>query len=305
VPAPARLPALASASAPTALVASAASTAAASNAADLQSDLGGLLRTEDAALRELTLLWKLNLDGFVNSTLSATGAAGAAGATGSVSAGDACAATQRSQVHCLRGKSTLALIRQMNRPGVLTLFDAKGQPHYALLTALTAQTATLRAAGVSRTVTLWALAAVWRGDFVTLWQAPTDYRGALQRGSTGSGVRQLASQLAALQGQAPPAAPPSGTFVFDAALKAKVDAFQISQGLVPDGVMGPTTFMQLNRAQGVDEPRLFEEAPRPVPVPVAVPPPPPLVPSSALTVAPGPAPTPLSAAPKAAAPAPK
>ena len=251
-------PASASALAPktTAAVASSASaalpTTTLTDGADLQSNLSALLSTEDAALRELLPLWKVNL-------------------SGPESVGDVCAAAQRSQVFCLRSKSNLAVIRQLNRPGIVTLFDAKDQPHYALLTALTSQTATLRAAGVSRTVPLWALAAVWRGDFSTLWKAPADYRAMLQVGSVGSGVRQLAVQLAALQGQPPPAVPLNGATVFDAAMKAKVDAFQVSQGLTPDGVVGPTTLMQLNRATGVDEPRLFAEviAPASVPAPAA------------------------------------
>jgi general secretion pathway protein A len=33
-------------------------------------------------------------------------------------------------------------------------------------------------------------------------------------------------------------------------------AFQLTQGLAPDGLVGPQTLMQLNRAAGVDEPRL-------------------------------------------------
>ena len=35
---------------------------------------------------------------------------------------------------------------------------------------------------------------------------------------------------------------------------------QLAQGLRPDGIAGPTTFMQLNRATGVDEPRLLTHA---------------------------------------------
>ena len=36
----------------------------------------------------------------------------------------------------------------------------------------------------------------------------------------------------------------------------RVLAFQLAQGLPADGRPGPMTFMQLNRAAGVDEPRL-------------------------------------------------
>ncbi len=46
------------------------------------------------------------------------------------------------------------------------------------------------------------------------------------------------------------------------AWRAQVSAFQLSQGLKPDGIAGPTTFMQLNRALGVDEPHLRAAAAR-------------------------------------------
>jgi general secretion pathway protein A len=39
-------------------------------------------------------------------------------------------------------------------------------------------------------------------------------------------------------------------------VKARVLAFQLARGLRPDGLAGPTTLMQLNRAVGIDEPRL-------------------------------------------------
>ena len=43
-----------------------------------------------------------------------------------------------------------------------------------------------------------------------------------------------------------------------------MSTFQLSQGLKPDGLAGPTTFMQLNRATGIDEPQLgSNNAPRP------------------------------------------
>jgi general secretion pathway protein A len=42
-------------------------------------------------------------------------------------------------------------------------------------------------------------------------------------------------------------------------LKARVSAFQVANGLRPDGMAGPLTLMQINRASGVDEPRLHSE----------------------------------------------
>lgn len=172
--------------------------------------------------------------------------------------GDPCQAAQRHQVQCFRtASSTLALIRQLGRPGILTLRDADSAPVYAVLTGLTDRTATLRMGGVSQTVSLAILATLWQGDFATLWRAPPGYAGMVGTGSSGALVDRLAEQLAALDGGSRPA----GGQPFDAALRARVHAFQLAQGLKADGRAGPTTFMQLNRASGVNEPRLSTPLP--------------------------------------------
>ena len=178
---------------------------------------------------------------------------------------DPCPAAQRQQVPCFKiASSTLALIRQLDRPGILTLrsgnVDAAPSPAgFAVLTGLTEGTATLRMNGASQTVSLAVLATLWQGDFATLWRAPDGYTALLAPGSAGPVVDRLAAQLAALDGSAPPAAGQG----FDAALKARVHAFQLAQGLKPDGRAGPTTFMQLNRARGAAEPRLSTPAAAP------------------------------------------
>ena len=167
--------------------------------------------------------------------------------------GDPCPAAQRQQVHCFKSaSSTLALIRQLGRPGILTLRDGDAAAVYAILTGLTDKTATLRTNGASQTVSLAALATLWQGDFATLWRAPEGYTALVGPGSSGAVVDRLTAQLAALDGSSPPAAGRP----FDATLKARVTAFQLAQGLKADGWAGPTTFMQLNRASGVQEPRL-------------------------------------------------
>ena len=182
---------------------------------------------------------------------------------------DPCPAAQRQQVPCFKiASSTLALIRQLDRPGILTLRSGNGSSSgdappspaaFAVLTGLTEGTATLRMNGASQTVSLAVLATLWQGDFATLWRAPDGYTALLAPGSAGPVVDRLAGQLAALDGSAPPAAGQG----FDAALKARVHAFQLAQGLKPDGRAGPTTFMQLNRARGAAEPRLSTPAAAP------------------------------------------
>jgi general secretion pathway protein A len=237
-PAPRATAAASAASSAASGVAKAASAAASAatlaflSAADLKSSFKSLIHDERDAWRELAPAWKLDL-----------------------SEADPCAAAQRQQVQCFKSGSTLALIRQLGRPGILTLQGDNEKPVYVVLVGLTAQAATLRMGGVTQTVSLGSLAQLWRGDFATFWRAPEGYRNAVADGSVGPLVDRLAGQLAKLQGEPLPA--PNQRF--DAALRSKVFAFQLAQGLRPDGIAGPTTFMQLNRASGVDEPRLLTE----------------------------------------------
>ena len=197
--------------------------------AQLRASLDRLSRNEEDAWRELAPAWKLALDD-----------------------GDPCQAAQRQQVVCYKGNSTLALIRQLGRPGILTLLDDQRRPAYAVLVGLGEHDAVLRIGGEERTVALASLGDHWRGDFATFWRAPPGYRNAAGARDADTVAQWLALQLATLRGEAPPGDKPMA----DAALKQRIHSFQIAQGLVADGLAGPVTFMQINRATGVDEPRL-------------------------------------------------
>ncbi len=167
---------------------------------------------------------------------------------------DPCAAVQRAQWQCFRSASAgLPLIRQLDRPGLITLRDFSGRTVPALLTGLSEQGATLRLGNETVQVKLVSLANVWLGDFATYWRAPDGYPGVVADGARGPAVDWLATQLAQWRGENPPVAPQR----FDAAMRARVQAFQLAQGIKADGRAGPTTFMQLARAAGsTREPRL-------------------------------------------------
>jgi general secretion pathway protein A len=194
--------------------ANAASAAAAAPAAAPK-----LLEDEDQAWRELAALWNVR-----------------------VGDGNACAQLAQQQLQCFTKNLNLALIRELARPGIVTLDAQQGAPRYALLTALTRDTATLRAGGTEQTVTLAALAARWDGEFATLWKAPPGYevRGA----PAPETVEWMQARLGAGSGEA------------NAPLKERLRAFQLAHGLPPDGQAGPLTYMQLGRVDGAGEPRL-------------------------------------------------
>jgi general secretion pathway protein A len=202
--------------------------------ADTRPAFRALIREEKDAWRQLAPLWKLSVD----------------------AGSDPCTAAQQQQVRCFRSNSSLALIRQLGRPGILTLRDNNNRPAYALLTGLNGQSATLRVEGNTQTVPLAVLAQMWRGDYATFWRAPPGYVSGSLDDASGPLADWLATRLATAQGHPQPVGRQGRD---PAALKSRVYAFQVAQGLKADGMAGPTTLMQLNRSLGVDEPRLLTQ----------------------------------------------
>ena len=149
----------------------------------------------------------------------------------------------------------LALLRLLDRPAILTLHDASGEPAYVLLQSLGGQHATVSAGGHTQTVSLLALDRQWRGEFRTLWRAPPAYQGRITSGPLPAWLdAQLDQAFSGASSADGAPAPPS--IKYDQALRAKVAAFQRAQGLKSDGLAGPVTLMLLNRASGIEEPRL-------------------------------------------------
>ena len=163
--------------------------------------------------------------------------------------GPPCQAVQRQRMACyIAGDIGWAALAQLDRPAILTLQDRSGSAYYALLTGLTADVATLRTGDGSKTVPLALLEAQFHGQLVTFWRTPTarDIAGLVfGPGAQGAEVDWIAAQLAQPAGRA-----------YDQALAQQVRQFQRAHGLAADGIVGPMTFMYLNRAAGIDEPRL-------------------------------------------------
>ena len=167
---------------------------------------------------------------------------------------DPCTTAAQRGLQCYRSSSgSLSLIRLIDRPVLLTLRRPGQPPALAALVGLDVQHATVLVDGKPRRLALTELASAWRGEFTTFWRPPPGY--ANRADDSGPLRDWLATQLAGPAGMAASAAtsaPPPGW----TELSRQVQAFQASQGLQPDGRIGPITLMQINRATGVAEPRL-------------------------------------------------
>ncbi|KQY85630.1 MULTISPECIES: ExeA family protein [Roseateles] len=167
---------------------------------------------------------------------------------------DPCAVAAQRGLQCYRSTSgSLSVIRLIDRPVLLTLRRPGQPPALAALVGLDGQQATLWVDGAPRRVELQELAGAWRGEFATFWRVPPGY--ASRADNSGPLRGWLAAQLARVPGLAAPgaaaSAPPSWP-----ELSRQVQAFQASQGLQPDGRVGPITLMLVNRVAGVAEPKL-------------------------------------------------
>jgi len=234
----AALPASAAASSASAGPAASAAAASASAAApaapwltapELAALLNDAAVEERSAWRDLALAWLLTpLDG------------------------EPCTATAALGVPCHKQRGTLALLRQLDRPALLPLYAADGSARYAQLLAVSDQGARLQLAGRTVQVSPQVLTTHWRGEFGVLWRAPPGYQAASPQAAARLDPAWLDAQLlrwVSAQTLAPKLPPAAG-------LRARVRAFQLAQGLEPDGQVGALTLMQLNRAVGVNEPRL-------------------------------------------------
>lgn len=169
--------------------------------------------------------------------------AGAAPAAGA----EVCAVLAAQDLACFEGRGTLALLRLLDRPLWLALQLAPGSPAPVLLVALGEREAVLRLPEGELRVSLATLAARWTGDFGTLWRLPPGLAGGARLQPGTPGFAWVQARLREEQAGALPAS---------SAPVLRIQAFQRSQALEVDGLAGPLTLMQLNRAAAVAEPRL-------------------------------------------------
>jgi len=190
------------------------------------------LRSNSIAFQNLFIHWKFNYNPQNNGT--------------------PCFYAQTNGLSCLHGNGSIKELRELNRPAVLQLKDEKGQIHYAALTGMEHQLATLVLAGKEQTWSLKQLQQYWSGDFSLFWKQPPGYFKSIYPGHKGEDVVWLSQKINQVYQSSEL---PEAT-VYQAKLIEKVRQFQVSQGLVNDGVVGVQTLIRINDVTGLDAPML-------------------------------------------------
>lgn len=157
----------------------------------------------------------------------------------------ACGQAQSSGLRCLDRRGSLNMLKSFNVPAILKLKTPLGETVYAAITALDNKEARIEFGPDVRRVTLSELGRYWAGEFTILWKVPPHYVHDLKQGDRGSDVQWIDEQLAAIQKRPQRVPPPS---IFDQEMVQTVRAFQLSEGLVPDGVVGPATLLRIMAA---------------------------------------------------------
>jgi general secretion pathway protein A len=169
---------------------------------------------------------------------------------------DPCLQAETLGLRCRAGRGGLDELRNSNRPAVLSMRDQQGNEFFATLTALGPETATFAVGTHSATVAIAALASQWSGYYSLLWRVPPVTQSVIRPGDRGPDVEWLSKQLAQVQGRT---IETRGDWVFDEPLVRQLKAFQLSQGLIPDGNAGPQTLVRLMGLADQAAPKLVAE----------------------------------------------
>lgn len=172
--------------------------------------------------------------------------------------GPPCEQSVSQGLHCVFQQGTLAELRVLDRPAILSVLDEQGAEHQIVLSGLGDGQAQFLIGGTPHEVGLGELSRYWFGEYLLLWRPPTDTVETLTVGARGNAVVWLRRSFASLDGRQEQTSP---TDYYDAELANRVRSFQRDHRLDVDGIAGVQTQIVLNTELKLPEtPYLVETA---------------------------------------------
>lgn len=165
--------------------------------------------------------------------------------------GNACDYSETRGLGCLHRRGNWKMLSVLNRPAILELINRNGEAVYAALLSLDRDRARLKIGDDAQWYSREAVEAVWFGDYSLLWRVPPWESRLIEPGM----IRDRETWLneALMRAATAKSLVPESV---DEDLEARISAFQRSEGLRTDGVVGPLTVIRLNDYMGRSVPRL-------------------------------------------------
>jgi general secretion pathway protein A len=165
-----------------------------------------------------------------------------------------CVEAEELGLHCLYQRGTLALVRTLGLPAILTLRDGSSDPHQVVLAGLGPEIAAIIIDGTEFRVANRELEELWFGESLLLWRPRTSTVKSFLPGMRDADVRWLRASLAQIQGRP---VDPMDSDLYDETLATRVRDYQRDRRLPMDGMAGHVTQVAINSdLGGGDLPRL-------------------------------------------------
>ena len=155
----------------------------------------------------------------------------------------ACQQAQGAGLSCLFQRGSLAQVRNLDLPVVLSLRDDESRQHQVVLSGLDDTHAFLSIGTDTYAVPLTQLGQYWFGEYLLLWRPQVDEVMQFIPGMRHAQVKWLRESLATIQGE--PVAPMDSDY-FDRDLEARVRDYQRERRLTVDGLVGYQTQIAIN-----------------------------------------------------------
>jgi general secretion pathway protein A len=159
----------------------------------------------------------------------------------------ACEFAEMYGLRCLHNSGNWRSVLKLDRPAVLTLTNELGQSLYFTLLAIEGQDALVSHQGDVYWVGMDELDRYWLGEYSIVWKLPP-YKSSVIIPGQESEKEWLQSSLSRLN---------RSFTAMNEPLDKKVQRFQQSSGLIPDGIPGTMTLIHINKRLCMDCPKLL------------------------------------------------
>jgi general secretion pathway protein A len=139
-------------------------------------------------------------------------------------------------------------LRELNRPGLLTLIDDNKESFYLLVIGINDRQILVRNHQQERLIDTKVLATYWQGEYTFTWAAPVGFEQELLENSQSPVVTWVAEQFARMDQQPQPLT----QLVFTENLKKRLMIFQSTEGLAVTGAIDKHTLQRINLLLGID-----------------------------------------------------